>query len=45
MEIAALDAMGAADHVSAGDQEALLHGLNRLSNAVYVLVCREVAGG
>ncbi len=45
VEIAALDAMGAADHVSAGDQEALLHGLNRLSNAVYVLVCREVAGG
>jgi ethanolamine utilization protein EutL len=45
VEIAALDAMAAADHVSAGDQEALLHGLNRLSNAVYVLVCREVAGG
>jgi ethanolamine utilization protein EutL len=45
VEIAAQDAMAAADHVSAADQEALLHGLNRLSNAVYVLVCREVAAG
>ncbi len=45
VEIAAQDAMAAADHVSVGDQDALLHGLNRLSNAVYVLVCREVAGG
>ena len=45
VEIAAQDAMAAADHVTAGDQEALLHGLNRLSNALYVLVCREVAGG
>jgi ethanolamine utilization protein EutL len=45
VEIAAQDAMVSADHVSGDDQQALLHGLNRLSNAVYVLVCREVAGG
>ena len=44
-EIAAQDAMAAADHVSRDDQRALLHGLNRLSNAIYVLVCREVAAG
>jgi ethanolamine utilization protein EutL len=45
VEIAAMDAMDAAEHVPGGDQDALLHGLNRLSNAVYVLVCREVARG
>jgi len=45
VEIAAQDAMVSAEHVPAGDRDALLHGLNRLSNAVYVLVCREVAGG
>jgi ethanolamine utilization protein EutL len=45
VEIAAQDAMASAEHVSADDQDALLHGLNRLSNAVYVLVCREVAAG
>ncbi len=45
VEIAAMDALAAAEHVSEGDQQALLHGLNRLSNAVYVLVCREVAAG
>jgi ethanolamine utilization protein EutL len=45
VEIAAQDAAASAEHVSPEDQRALLHGLNRLSNAIYVLVCREVAAG
>jgi len=45
VEIAAQETFAAGSHVAEHDQQQLLHGLNRLSNAVYVLVCREVAQG
>jgi hypothetical protein len=45
VEIAAQEHLAASGHVADGDQERMLHGLNRLSNALYVLVCREVARG
>lgn len=32
-------------HLAEEDRDALLHGLNRLSNALYVLVCKAVARG
>jgi ethanolamine utilization protein EutL len=43
VEIAAHDAFSTDSHLSAVNRDALLHGLNRLSNAVYVLVCKAVA--
>jgi ethanolamine utilization protein EutL len=43
VEIAAEDAYGDESHLSPGNRDAMLHGLNRLSNAVYVLVCKVVA--
>ena len=45
VEIAAQEQLAASGHVDAGDQARMLHGLNRLSNALYVLVCREVVRG
>ncbi|MFH1464203.1 MAG: ethanolamine utilization microcompartment protein EutL [Pseudomonadota bacterium] len=42
-EIAAEEHLPASGHVRADDQALMTHGLNRLSNAVYVLVCREIA--
>lgn len=43
VEIAAADAYGDESHLSPANRDALLHGLNRLSNAIYVLVCKVVA--
>jgi ethanolamine utilization protein EutL len=43
VEIAASDAYGDESHLSPTNRDALLHGLNRLSNAIYVLVCKVVA--
>ncbi|HOI10203.1 MAG TPA: hypothetical protein PK313_06980 [Myxococcota bacterium] len=43
VEIAAEDAYGDESHLSPANRDAMLHGLNRLSNAVYVLVCKVVA--
>lgn len=43
VEIAAADAFGGESHLSDDARDALLHGFNRLSNAIYVLVCRTVA--
>jgi ethanolamine utilization protein EutL len=42
-EIAAAEHLPGSGHVREDDQARMLHGLNRLSNAIYVLVCREVA--
>jgi len=44
VEIVAYDAFSQGEsHLSREAREELLHGLNRLSNALYVLVCRAVA--
>lgn len=43
VEIAATDAFGGESHLTADNRDRLLHGFNRLSNAIYVLVCRGVA--
>lgn len=43
VEIAASDAYGDESHLAPANRDALLHGLNRLSNAIYVLVCKVVA--
>ncbi len=42
-EIAASDAYVGDSHLTTANRDALLHGLNRLSNAIYVLVCKVVA--
>ncbi|MBM4395758.1 MAG: ethanolamine utilization microcompartment protein EutL [Deltaproteobacteria bacterium] len=42
VEIAAFDAFGQGGHLSPETRDALLHGLNRLSNVLYVLVCKVV---
>jgi ethanolamine utilization protein EutL len=44
VELAAVAAMAQDSHVPAAHREQLLHGLNRLSNAIYVLTCKRVAG-
>jgi ethanolamine utilization protein EutL len=43
VELAAMEAHGSGSHVAAAEAERMLHGLNRLSSAVYVLVCRAVS--
>jgi ethanolamine utilization protein EutL len=43
VELAAYDAFSGDSHVTPENRDRLLHGLNRLSNAVYVLVCKAVA--
>ncbi len=43
VEIEADSAFGGASHLSASNRDALLHGMNRLSNAFYVLVCKALA--
>lgn len=43
LEIAATDAFGVQSHLTTDNRDRLLHGLNRLSNAIYVMVCRTVA--
>ncbi len=43
VELAALDTFEGSDHLSAANRDALLHGFNRLSNALYVLVCKAVS--
>ena len=42
-EIAAMDAFGEGGHLNPEIRDALFHGLNRLSNVIYVLVCKVVA--
>jgi ethanolamine utilization cobalamin adenosyltransferase len=42
VELASLDAFDGRDHLTAENREALQHGLNRLSNIIYVLVCKLV---
>ena len=42
VELSAVDHLADADHLSADNRERLFHGLNRLSNIVYVLVCKVV---
>lgn len=42
VELSALDAFQAGTHLSADNRDRLVHGLNRLSNALYVLVCKTV---
>jgi ethanolamine utilization protein EutL len=41
-EITAQEALAAADHMTPAARERLLHGLNRLSNVLYVLTCKLV---
>ena len=41
-EITAQEALAAGDHMAPAAQERLLHGLNRLSNVLYVLTCKLV---
>jgi len=43
LELGAVYAFDDSDHLSATNRDALIHGLNRLSNALYVLVCKELA--
>jgi ethanolamine utilization cobalamin adenosyltransferase len=43
VEIAAVDAHGGATHLDPLERDRMMHGLNRLSNALYVLVAK-VAG-
>ena len=42
VEIVAADAFGGESHLTSDNRDRLLHGFNRLSNAIYVLVCRTV---
>lgn len=42
VELTALEVAPACDHLRAENKERLLYGLNRLSNAIYVLVCKLV---
>lgn len=42
-ELAALDSLEHATHLTEENRDRLIHGLNRLSNALYVLVCKTVA--
>lgn len=42
-EIAAADAHGDETHLTPDNLDAMMHGLNRLSNAIYVLLCKVVA--
>lgn len=42
LELAALEAFGADSHLTPTNREKLLHGLNRLSSALYLLVCKVV---
>ncbi len=41
-ELTAQEALTAGDHMTPAARERLLHGLNRLSNALYVLTCKLV---
>ena len=41
-ELTAQEALAAEDHMTPAARERLLHGLNRLSNALYVLTCKLV---
>lgn len=43
VELSALETFEESDHLSAENRNALLHGFNRLSNALYVLVCKAVS--
>ncbi len=43
VEIAALDCFAGRTHLTPDNRDRLIHGLNRLSNALYVLVCKTVA--
>lgn len=43
VEVAAYDALSGDSHVTPDNRERIFHGLNRLSNAIYVLVCKVVA--
>lgn len=42
VELTALDVFEGETHLTAENRQRLLHGLNRLSNAIYVLVCKLV---
>jgi ethanolamine utilization protein EutL len=42
VEIVAADAFGGESHLTPDNRDRLLHGFNRLSNVIYVLVCRTV---
>jgi ethanolamine utilization protein EutL len=42
LELEALACFDGTDHLAPGNRDRLIHGLNRLSNALYVLVCRTV---
>lgn len=42
VELSALDTFDGDTHLSHENRDRLLHGLNRLSNALYVLVCKTV---
>jgi ethanolamine utilization protein EutL len=43
VEMAAIDAFAEPGHLSLRERDRMIHGLNRLSNAIYVLVCKAVA--
>jgi len=43
VELSALETFEGSDHLSAANRDTLLHGFNRLSNALYVLVCKAVS--
>jgi len=42
VEMAAIDTFDGSDHLTPGNRKMLLHGLNRFSNTIYVLVCKLV---
>lgn len=42
VEIAAIDAHGGDTHMAAADRDEMFHGLNRISSAIHVLVCKRI---
>lgn len=44
VELLAMDTFADSQHLTPNNRDAMLHGLNRLSNAIYVLVCKTIAG-
>jgi ethanolamine utilization protein EutL len=43
VELLAMEVFETSDHLTEENRAQMLHGLNRLSNAIYVLVCKAIA--
>ncbi len=44
VELLAMEVFEDSQHLTPDNRDNMLHGLNRLSNAIYVLVCKTIAG-